>query len=235
LHTARRNVALPAPLVDAVRDYAHQEGATLFMALQAAMMTVLRFYFGHDDVRVATDVANRNRPGTERLIGRLANTVVLRTDLSGDPTPREVMHRVRATTLAAFRNQELPFDEMTKSLGHNGRATRDLTGVMLSLQNATLRPATKSAHLGLEEAGPEILTPPVTMTAYDMILTLRESVRGLVGTCVYKPAVVQPHVIERLMRDFRFSLECMTTKPGLPISSMAAVVESRDSWSEAMQ
>jgi hypothetical protein len=73
------------------------------------------------------------------------------------------------------------------------------------------------------------------MTAYDMILTLRESVRGLVGTCVYKPAVVQPHVIERLMRDFRFSLECMTTKPGLPISSMAAVVESRDSWSEAMQ
>ena len=71
---------------------------------------------GLDDVRVATNVANRNRPGSERLIGPLVNTVILRTNLGGDPTPREVMRRVRATTLAAFAHQDLPFEELVETL-----------------------------------------------------------------------------------------------------------------------
>ena len=61
-------------------------------------------------MRVATLVANRNRPGTEGLIGPLANTVILRTSLAGDPNPLEVMRRVRATTLAAYANQDIPFE-----------------------------------------------------------------------------------------------------------------------------
>ena len=76
------------------------------MTLVAALKTLLHRYLGEDDVRVATNVANRNRPETESLIGPLANTVILRTNLGGDPSPREVMRRVRATTLAAFANQD---------------------------------------------------------------------------------------------------------------------------------
>ena len=86
------------------------------MALVAALKALLHRYLGQDDVRVATNVANRNRPGTEALIGRLANTVVLRTDLGGDPNAREVMRRVRATTLAAFAHQDLPFEELVETL-----------------------------------------------------------------------------------------------------------------------
>ena len=72
------------------------------MTLVAAFKTLLHRYTGEDDLRVATHVANRNRPGTEALIGPLVNTVILRTSLGGDPSAREVMRRVRATTLAAF-------------------------------------------------------------------------------------------------------------------------------------
>ena len=61
---------------------------------------------------MATNVANRNRPGTEGLIGPLVNTVILRTNLGGDPSAREVLRRVRATTLAAFAHQDLPFEEL---------------------------------------------------------------------------------------------------------------------------
>ena len=82
------------------------------MVLVAALKTLLHRYLGQDDVRVATNVANRNRPGTEALIGPLVNTVILRTNLGGDPNPREVMRRVRATTLAAFAHQDLPFEEL---------------------------------------------------------------------------------------------------------------------------
>ena len=100
--TAQRDIALPASLTDAVKQFSRREGGTLFMALVAALTTLLRRYSGEDDLCLATNVANRNRAGTEGLIGPLANTVILRTGLGGDPTGREVMRRVRATTLAGL-------------------------------------------------------------------------------------------------------------------------------------
>ena len=141
----RQAWALPASLVEAAKRFSHEEGGTLFMALVAALKTLLHRYLGEDDVRVATNVANRNRPGTEALIGPLANTVILRTNLGGDPSPREVMRRVRATTLAAFAHQDLPFQELVQTLEWLQRLKpRAVANVMILLQNATLRPALKS-------------------------------------------------------------------------------------------
>ena len=116
LRTARRELALPASLSEAAKHFSHREGGTLFMALVAALKTLLHRYLGQDDLRVATLVANRNRPGTAGLIGPLVNTVILRTNLGGDPSPQEVMRRVRATTLAAFAHQDLPFEELAETL-----------------------------------------------------------------------------------------------------------------------
>ena len=86
------------------------------MALVAALKTLLHRYAGEDDLRLATNVANRNRAGTEGLIGPLANTVILRTSLGGNPTVREVMRRVRATTLKAYAHQDLPFEVLAETL-----------------------------------------------------------------------------------------------------------------------
>jgi len=188
------------------------------MTLVAALKTLLHRYLGQDDVRVATNVANRNRPGTETLIGPLANTVILRTNLGGDPDAREVMRRVRSTTLAAVARQDLPFEELVQTLD---RALVPLADVMIMFQNATLRPAANSGHrLSLEEANPNMLVPLVTITSFDVILMLRESPHGLAGTCVYKPRLFQAATIDRLLRDFQEVLARMITQPEQPISTI---------------
>jgi non-ribosomal peptide synthetase component F len=192
------------------------------MALVAALNTLLQGYLGQDDVRVATNVANRNRPGTESLIGPLVNTIVLRTNLGGDPTHREVMGRVRATMLAAFAHTDFPFDELVQTLERE----RDikphaLANVMILLQNATLRPTARSAHkLALVQANTSMLLPLVTMTSFNVIFALTENSQGLTGTCVYKPHLFPVRRIERLLRDFHEVLECMTGQPEQPISAM---------------
>jgi acyl-CoA synthetase (AMP-forming)/AMP-acid ligase II len=222
LRTVRQAWALPASLVEAAKRFSHEEGGTLFMALVAALKTLLHRYLGEDDVRVATNVANRNRPETEALIGPLVNTVILRTNLGGDPGPREVMRRVRATTLAAFAHQDLPFQELVQTLEWlQCLKPRAVVNVMILLQNDTLRPALKSGHrLSFAEANPNMLVPLVTMTSFDVILMLRESAGGLVGTCVYKPHLFGAGTIDRLLGDFQEVLERMTTQPERPISEI---------------
>jgi acyl-CoA synthetase (AMP-forming)/AMP-acid ligase II len=222
LRTARRGVALPASLAEAAKRFSHQEGGTLFMTLVAALKTLLHCYLGGDDVRVATNVANRNRPGTEALIGPLVNTVILRTNLGGDPSPREVMRRVRATTLAAFAHQDVPFQDLVETLERECLLKPlALANVMIILQNATLRPTASSAHkLSFEEANPNMLVPLVTITSFDAILMLRETAHGLVGTCVYKPHLFRARTIEGLLCDFQEVLERMTMQPEQPISEI---------------
>jgi len=228
LRTARREVTLPPRLSEALKRFSQEEGGTLFMALIAAFKTLLHLYVAEEDVRVATLVANRNRPGSEHLIGPLVNTVILRTNLGGDPSPREVMRRVRATALAAFAHRELPFEELVETLEEErGVKPETLSKMMIWLQNAALRPIASSGHkLAFEEAIPSMLLPLVTITKFDVILMLRETGRGLMGCCVYKPHLLRATIIDRLLRDFRKVLELMLTEPERPISKIRLTVNA---------
>jgi hypothetical protein len=227
LRTARREVALPARLSEAAKRFSQEEGGTLFMALVAAFKTLLHLYVAEEDLRVATLVANRNRAATEHLIGPLVNTVILRTNLGGDPSPHEVMRRVRATTLAAFAHQDLPFEELVGTLEQErGLEPAVLAQVMIWLQNAALRPMASSGHkLAFEEANPSMMLPLVTITKFDFILMLRESTQGLVGTCVYKPHLFGARTIDRLLGDFQDVLEQMVAQPERPISAIRVSAE----------
>ena len=179
--TAQRDIALPASLTEAVKQFSRREGGTLFMALVAALKTLLHRYAGEDDLCLATNVANRNRAGTEGLIGPLANTVILRTGLGGDPTAREVMRRVRATTLEAYAHQDLPFEVLAETLARErGLDPAQLAQVMILLHNAALRPqASAGRALAFEEADPGMPMPLVTTTTYDVILMLARNRAGL--------------------------------------------------------
>jgi hypothetical protein len=228
LQTARRRWTFPASLVDAARNFSRQQRGTLFMALVAALKILLHRYLGEDDLRVATNVANRNRPETEALIGPLANTLILRTNLGGDPNPQEVLRRVRATTLAAFDHQDLPFEELAETLGRE-RAIEpaSLAKVMILLQNATLRPPAKfEGSLACEEANPNMILPLVTTTTYDVILALVEGRSGLAGTCIYKPRLFSTGEIDRLLQEFEHVIEQMVAQPEQPISAIR-VLEMR--------
>jgi non-ribosomal peptide synthetase component F len=222
LRTARRELTVPPQLAEGARRFSQGEGGTLFMALTAALKTLLHRFLGVDDVRVATLVANRNRPGTEALIGPLVNTVILRTNLGGDPSAREVLRRVRATTLAAYAHQDLPFEELVRAL-QPGRGLQPvaLSPAMILLHNATLRPVESSRHtLTFEEADPSVLLPLVTLTPFDLVLSLRESTHELAGCCVYKPQRLSALSIDRLLGDFHKVLDCMVRQPERPISAI---------------
>ena len=220
--TAQRDIALPASLTEAAKQFSRREGGTLFMALVAALKTLLHGYAGEDDLRLATNVANRNRAGTEGLIGPLANTVILRTSLGGDPTAREVLRRVRATTLKAYAHQDLPFEVLAETLERErGIDPTKLAQVMILLHNAALRPVASAGQvLAFEEADPGMPMPLVTTTTYDVILSLRESAQGLVGSCIYKPHLFGLKSIDRLLADFQKILKQMATEPERRISTI---------------
>ncbi|MCL6755243.1 amino acid adenylation domain-containing protein [Nostoc sp. CCCryo 231-06] len=113
---AQVRVELPISLCESLRVLSRQEGITLFMTTLAAFLVILRRYTGQDDLCVGTAVANRRMRETEQLIGMIVNNLVLRTDLSGNPTFRELLGRVRQVSLEAFANEDLPFDKVVEVL-----------------------------------------------------------------------------------------------------------------------
>ena len=177
LSTARREVALPAKLSEAAKALQPARRCHIVHDARRRLQDAVASLRGEHDLRVATNVANRNRPRTEGLIGPIVNTVILRTSLGGDPSAREVIRRVRATTLEALANQDIPFEEVVEALKRD-RAIEPaaLAQVMMSLQSASLRPTAGSDHgLDFEEVDPGMPQPLVTMTTFDVTLMLRES------------------------------------------------------------
>ncbi|MDF5723732.1 MAG: amino acid adenylation domain-containing protein [Rhizonema sp. PD37] len=113
---AQIRVELPINLYESLQVLSRQEGSTLFMTMLAAFLVMLHRYTGLDDLCVGTAVANRRVCEVERLIGMIVNNLVLRTNLSGNPTFRELLGRVRSCTMEAFANEDLPFDKVVEVL-----------------------------------------------------------------------------------------------------------------------
>jgi amino acid adenylation domain-containing protein len=136
---AAPRVELPLHLCEALRAFSRHEGVTLFMTFLAALQTLLHRYTGQDDFCIGTGIANRRWHQTEGLIGMIINTVALRSDLSGNPTFRELLGRVREVTLEAYAHQDVPFDMVVDAVQPN----RDLSynplfQVMLGFHDAPL-------------------------------------------------------------------------------------------------
>ena len=134
---ARLALTVDKDLSQALRELSRREGVTLFMTLLAVFQTLLSRYSGQEDIVVGSPSAGRTRTEVEDLIGFFVNTLVLRTDLSGNPTFRELLGRVRETTLEAYAHQDVPFERLVgelqplRTLGH-----APLFQVMFALQHA---------------------------------------------------------------------------------------------------
>jgi non-ribosomal peptide synthetase component F len=111
-----RFLTVPRTAVDALRSVGRQEGATLFMTLVAIVDVWLAAYTGQEDLAIGSPVAGRSHVELEKTIGCFTNMVVLRTDVSGDPTFRELLGRVRATATEAFARQDIPFEKLVEAL-----------------------------------------------------------------------------------------------------------------------
>jgi amino acid adenylation domain-containing protein len=221
LHTARQPFKLPRELCAVLTRFSQQEGTTVFMTLLTAFKALLYGYTGQEDVRVGALVANRQHQETEGLIGLFANLVVLRTSLSGNPTGRELLQRIRTTTLDAYAHQELPFEYLARVLVHTHQLDRQfdrqsLFQAMFVMQNA-------SQHM-LELPGLHLKvleTPSLEASTCDLAVSVRESQQGLDGLCIYKTALFDATTITRMLADYHQLLEHLIVQPEMPLSSLA--------------
>src|SRR5262249_44791417 len=116
-------IDIDAELTEGLRALARRQGSTLFMVLMGAFSTVLSRYSGQTDFAIGTPLAHRWRVEIESLIGFFVNTIPVRIDLSGSPSVKELLGRIRETTLTAHANQDVPFERMVQEL----RLVRDVS------------------------------------------------------------------------------------------------------------
>lgn len=146
---ARQFTEIPLPLADKLRAFSRSEKVTIFMTLLAAYDVLLWRYSGQDDVVVGIPLASRSKSELEDLIGLFANTLPIRTSLSGNPTFRELLHRVRDGALGAYVNQEIPFDKLVEAMQPERSLSHSpLFQVIFALENTP--PALDHNRLALE-------------------------------------------------------------------------------------
>ena len=193
---------IPPPLVAALKRLAEGEGATLFMVLLGAYQALLGRYSGQADLAVGAPVANRTRPELEGLIGFFANTLVLRADLSGAPTVRGHLARVREACLGAYAHQDVPFEKLVDELQPVRDPSRTpLVQVAFSLQHA-LPAGPDFGGLSLEPL------PEGGATAkFDLTLALEETPAGLRAVAEYSTDLFQRETVQRLLGHYQALLE----------------------------
>ncbi len=218
---AVKSFALGPELTAALKALSRREEVTLFMTLLAAFQTLLHRHTGQEDLLVGSPIAGRTRTETEGLIGLFLNTLVLRTDLSGDPTFRELLKRVRQVALEAYAHQDLPFEKLVDALQPERDLSRPpLFQVMFTLQNLPLQP--------LELAGLNIHPTPLDSgtAKFDLTLTLAEQEGGLAGAVEYNTDLFDEPTIGRLIGHLQTLLEGVTANPDDHISRVPILPEA---------
>ncbi|MDZ8055345.1 MAG: non-ribosomal peptide synthetase [Aulosira sp. ZfuVER01] len=199
---AKQFIELPQYLTHKLEQLSQQTGVTLFMTLLAAFGTLLYRYTQQEDIAVGTPIANRNRSEIEGLIGFFVNSLVLRTDFSGNPTFRELLQRVREVTLAAYNHQELPFEKLVEELQQQRDLSRHpLFGVVFSLQNTPIQ-ALELPGLRLSQFDFDSKTAKL-----DLEFHLWQDLESLKGEVVYSTDLFDDITITRMLGHFQTLLE----------------------------
>lgn len=207
---------VPGPVLAGLRTVSRHEGATPFMTMLAAFLVLLHRYSREDDIVVGIPVADRGQAETERLIGFLVNTLALRTDLSGDPSFRAVVGRVRQVCLDAYAHQELPFERLVEEL----QPERDLSRhpvfqVFFVFQNRPLLdldvPGLRMAHWHV----------PSTSARFDLELHIFDAPDdGLTGWFDYNSELFDGDTIERMSDHLRTLAANLVAEPDRPVGQV---------------
>ncbi|HYW21093.1 MAG TPA: amino acid adenylation domain-containing protein [Nodularia sp. (in: cyanobacteria)] len=225
---------LPKKLTDALEKLSQQEGVTFFMTLLAAFKTLLFRYTHQEDIAVGSPIANRNRSEIEGLIGFFINSLVLRSNLSGNPTFRELLDRVREVTLGAYNHQDLPFDKLVEELHPERNLSHNpLFQVVFSFQNSPM------SALELPGLVPSFINIDLKKTRFDLELHLWkcsddfrslwgtnwEYSEGLRGVIIYNTDVFEQAIISRMLEHFKTLLSSIVANPEQRIANLPLLSE----------
>jgi len=204
----------PKELGLALEGLRQGQGATLFMTLLAAFQMLLSRYSGQDEIVVGCPVAGRTRIETEPMIGFFVNTLALRTNMTGDPTFRELLGRVREVTMAAYEHRELPFEKLLEELKPQRRMSHTpLFQVMFTLHHG-------SRFRGEFEGLKRTPIPIETNTAkFDLTLRMTDAPDGLRGSMEYRTDLFQPGTVQGLLENFRRLLDHVVANPDRRLSA----------------
>jgi non-ribosomal peptide synthetase component F len=192
------------------------------MTLLAAFKALLLARGGRNDICVATAMANRSQQKTERLIGPLENTTLIRTRFDADLSFQVALSRVRDSVLEAYASQELPFEFLAARLAEEEDLDpTSLIQVFFVFQHALRRPL-KLPDVAIEsfgnvyQAGQVVL--PIDRTW--LAVMLKEIPSGVIGSCSYKKDLFEPNVFQNWMEDYKAILTKVATNPETPVGQL---------------
>jgi aspartate racemase len=215
-----QSLQLSQDLTIALNNLSRQSGATLFMTLLAAFKVLLHRYSGQEDIIVGIPIAGRNRPELENLIGFFLNTLVLRTDLSGNPRFHDLLKQVREIALGAYEHQDLPFEKLVEELQpQREQSISPLFQVMLILQN------TPTAEVKLPGLTISSLKNSNQTAKYDLTLYLLETEQGLNCHLEYNTDLFVSTTITRILSHFQTLLEGIVANPNQRLSDLPLLTE----------
>jgi aspartate racemase len=218
---ARQSSVLSSSLLQALKALSRQEEVTLFMTLLAAFKVLLYRYTGQDDIAVGSPIAGRTQVETEGLIGFFVNTLVLRTDLSGNPTFRELLGRVREVALGAYVHQDLPFEKLVEALQPERDLSRTpLFQVMFNLENIPTK-AVETPSLSIDE-----FEFDSGVSQFDLALEVIEKDEGLSCLLNYNTDLFDATTIARMLEHYQTLLEGIVADPEERIGVLPLLTEA---------
>jgi amino acid adenylation domain-containing protein/non-ribosomal peptide synthase protein (TIGR01720 family) len=221
-------------LSNSLKNLARQTDATLFMVLLAGYASLLSRLAGQTDLAIGTPVANRDRLETEGIVGFFVNTLVMRPALSGEPSVRELITRVRSEALAAYAHQDLPFEEVVEALApQRSLAHSPLFQTMFALQNTPLS-AMRLGSLDIEhlDFGNQTVT-------FDLVSNLWEEGGELHGLLQFSSDLFDLHTIEKFVGHLQALYAGMCSDPAramhlLPLLSAQELTQLQ-AWNQTSQ
>ncbi len=217
---ATETVSISQSVADGIRGLGQREGATLFMTLLAAFQVLLLRYSGQEDVVVGSPVAGRHRSDIERVIGFFVNTLVLRTDLSGDPTFRELLGRAREVAIEAYAHEDLPFERLVEELNPERTLSHSpLFQVMMVLQNA--------ADAGPRLAGVSVTALPIDVSTskFDLVAQFADTEKEIVASLRYNMDLFDASMMRKMVSNLEVLLGAIVEDPDRPLSKLPLLTE----------
>ncbi|BCL81641.1 hypothetical protein ccbrp13_41060 [Ktedonobacteria bacterium brp13] len=229
---AFQKIELPVRLQKELKALSQREGVTLFMTLLAAFQVLLMRSSGQQDIVVGTPIANRTRPEVENLIGFFANTLALRSDLSGNPSFRHLLAQVRDMAMQAYAHQDLPFEKVVESLQiERSLSANPLFQVMFAYQKM------EEQEVQRGELSYQLIEVAATSSKFDIFFEVQETEQGFTSLAVYNTDLYDTATIERFLIHWQELLQGIVANADqsietLPLLSQAEREQLLITWNQ---